>query len=136
MIKDWIEIDGYVFNVFVTEITETAKIEYSDKSGKTISKNSRVALVPLGTAYSHQIKVIPKGKDLKDFDFLFDYITKPVNNGFHIKAVHGQRTIEYDGYINASVSRKVKFLDTENKKVYWKEITINITPMEMQVLPL
>lgn len=134
MLKDWFEIDGDTFDVTVTAIEESATVLYSDKSGRTITNGARMILVPLGTFYNHTITVQRHKSNLYDFDFLYTYITQPVNNGFHIKAVHNQTTIEYDGYIS-EVKRKLKRIDPITNKVYWDEMQISIIAMEAQVIP-
>lgn len=134
MITDWIEIDNIRFNVTVTGITESATVLYSDNTGRTLSRGARMSLDPLGTFFNHKITVARKGNDVTGYDRLFDYITQPKYNGFHVKACHGQTTIEYDAYIS-SAEREVQRIDDNNKVVYWNEMTLSIVAMEAQVLP-
>lgn len=133
MITNWLEIDGIIFNVTVTSIKESATILYSDNTGRTLSQGARMTLDPLGTFFNHSITVKRKGDNLDDYDQLYDYITKPRVSGIHVKAVHDQTTIEYDAYIS-SAEREVQKIDDNKKKVYWKEMTLNIVAMEAQVI--
>ena len=134
MIKNWLEIDGQVFDVIVTEIVESATILYSDNTGRTISKGARMTLDPLGTFFNHKIKVMRNKDNVWAYDMLFNYITRPRYGGMHVKAVHNQTTIEYDAYIS-SAERQIQKIDDKNKMVYWKEMEINIIAMEAQILP-
>lgn len=134
MIKNWLEIDGQVFDVIVTEIAESATILYSSNTGRTISKGARMTLDPLGTFFNHKIKVRRNKENVWAYDMLFNYITRPRYGGMHVKAVHNQTTIEYDAYIS-SAERQIQKIDDKNKMVYWKEMEINIVAMEAQILP-
>ena len=51
-----------------------------------------------------------------------------------VKAVHDQTTIDYDAYVSAA-EREVQSIDDIGKVVYYKEMEINIVPMEAQVIP-
>lgn len=135
MVKDWLEIDGMNFNVTVTEITESASVLYSDNTGRTIAKGAPITLDPLGTFYNYKVVVKRKGDNLDDYDNLYDYITQPRYNGFNIKAVHNQTTWVFDGYIS-SAERTISRIDDNNKRVYWKEMSLNIIATKAQVLPV
>lgn len=134
MIKNWLEIDGLNFNVVVTGITEEGTVLYSDKTGRTMAKGARMTLDPLGTFYGHKVTVKRKGNDVHSFDQLYNYVLTPVTNGFRIKAVHDQTTIEYDGYIS-SATRACKKIDERNGRVYWDSMELNIVAMEAQIIP-
>lgn len=134
MINNWLEIDGMVFDVVVKSIKETAQVLYSENTGRNISPGARIILDPLGTFYNHTIVVQRKGNKIREYDKLFNYITQPVYDGFHIKAVHNQTVIEYDAYV-ATVEREVHKIDDKNKVIYWKEMEISIIAMEAQVIP-
>lgn len=134
MIKNWLEIDGLDFNVTVTEISETATVLYSDNTGRTISHGARMTLDPLGTFFGHKVVVKRKGSDFASFDRLYNYVVQPLYDGFHIKAVHDQSTIEYDAYIS-SAERNCKKIDKNTGNVYWDRMSISIIAMEAQVTP-
>lgn len=135
MIGDWLQIDGRAYDVSVLSIRESATILYSDNTGRTISAGARMTLDPLGTFIGHRITVKRKGENVKEYDLLYNYITKPRYDGMRVKAVHDQTTIDYDAYVSTA-EREVQRIDDAGKKVYWKEMEINIVPMEAQVLPL
>lgn len=134
MLNNWFEINGESFDVTVLEITESASILYSDNTGRTISMGARMTLDPLGTFFNHKVKVKRHGDNVAEYDRLYNYVTRPVYNGYHFKIVHNQTTIEYDGYISAA-ERSLSKIDEKGNKVYWKEMTLNIVAMEAQVLP-
>ncbi len=135
MIENWLTIDGQNFNVTVLEITESASVLYSDNTGRTLAKGAPMTLDPLGTFYNYKVTVKRRGDRLDDYDKLYDYVTKPRYNGFEIKAVHNQSTWTFKGYIS-SAERALSKIDDNNKKVYWKEMSLNIIAMEAQVLPV
>lgn len=134
MIDNWLQIGGKHYDVTVLSIRESANILYTENSGRTMSRGARMTLDPLGTFIGHKIKVKRKTDNLADFDRLYNDITKPRYDGIKVKAVHDQTTIEYDAYISTA-EREVERIDDKGKAVYWKEIDINIVPMEAQVLP-
>lgn len=135
MVKGWLEIDGINFNVTVTEITESASVLYSDNTGRTLARGAPMTLDPLGTFFNYNVTVKRNGDNLDDYDKLFEYVTKPRYNGFNIKAVHNQTTIEFEGYISAA-ERTISKIDDKNKKVYWNEMSLSIVAMKAQVLPV
>lgn len=134
MIGNWFEIDGRAYDVVVTEISESAEILYSENTGRTMSQGARMTLDPLGTFFNHKVTVKRHGDNVAEYDRLFDYVTRPRYNGVHVKIVHNQTTINYDAYIS-SAERTISRIDEKGKKVYWKEMTLNIVAMEAQVLP-
>ncbi|MBR5823638.1 MAG: hypothetical protein IKY67_05815 [Paludibacteraceae bacterium] len=135
MTGDWLQIDGRPYDVSVLSIKESASILYSDKTGRTMSVGARMTLDPLGTFIGHTIKVKRKGNNVAEYDRLYNYIIKPRFNGIRVKAVHDQTTIDYDAYIS-SAEREIQRIDDVGKVVYWKEMDINIVPMEAQILPI
>lgn len=134
MIKNWLEIGNKHYDVIVTKISENANILYSDNTGRTMSSGARMTLDPLGTFYGHKITVRRHGSNYADYDKLFNDIVKPRYDGIRVKAVHDQTTIEYDAYISTA-ERELKNIDKDKGIVYWREMEINIVPMEAQVLP-
>ena len=134
MIKNWLQIGDETYDVTVISIKETANILYSENTGRTMSIGARMTLDPLGTFIGHKVTVKRKSDNLNDYDRLFNYIIKPRYDGIRVKAVHDQTTIDYDAYIS-SAERELQKIDEDGKIVYWKEMQINIIPMEAQVLP-
>lgn len=133
-VGNWIQIDGRTYDVVVLSIKESAEILYSENTGRTMSIGARMTLDPLGTFIGHNITVKRKADKIEEYDRLFNYVIQPRFNGVHVKAVHDQTTIEYDAYISKA-EREVKRIDDEGNKVFWKEMTINIVPMEAQITP-
>ncbi len=135
MIENWLEIGNIHFDVTVLEISENATILYSENTGRTMSKGARMTLDPLGTFIGHKIRVKRKGDKFADYDRLFNYVIQPRYNGIHVRAVHNQTTIEYDAYIS-SAERTLSKIDNDGKRVYWKEMSLNIVPMEAEIIPV
>lgn len=132
---DWLQIGGRPYDVSVLSIKESANILYSDKTGRTMSVGARMTLDPLGTFIGHKITVKRKGNNVTEYDKLYNEIIKPRFNGIKVKAVHDQTTIEYDAYVSTA-EREVQRIDDVGEVVYWKEMDINIVPMEAQILPI
>lgn len=134
-IENWLQIDGKFWDVTVVSIKESGNILYSDKTGRTTAKGARMTLDPLGTFIGHTIVVERHGSNVKAYDDLCEYIRKPRYDGMKVKAVDGQTTIDYEAYAS-TYEREVERIDADNKKVYWKEMSINLVPMEAQIVPL
>lgn len=130
-----IKIDGRVYDVLVTEISENFNILYSDQTGRTISTGARMFLDPLGTFYGHKITFMRKNGKEREYDALFEYLSKPRNTGILINAVHGQDSIEYEAYVSSG-ERALKRIDPNTGKVFWDAFSANFIPIEAQVKPL
>lgn len=131
---DYVKIGGRTWDVIVTEISENFNILYTENTGRTLSEGARMTLDPIGTFYGHKVTVSRKKGFESAFDELFDYISKPRYDGIHVEIVHNQNTISYDAYISNG-ERGLSRIDQKNGKVYWGELSLNIVPMEAQVLP-
>lgn len=131
---DYLKIGGILFDVTITEIEENFNILYGSNTGRTLSRGARMVLDPLGTFYGHKITVKRKQGKEAEFDRLFMFVSKPRTDGISVEAVHNQSTIQYDAYISNG-TRKIKKIDLQNNRVYWDSFSINIVPMEAQVLP-
>lgn len=128
------KIGGKEYNVLVMELSESFNILYSDNTGRTMSQGAKMTLDPLGTFFGHKIKIKRRQGYETEYDALYNYISKPRYNGIPVEIVHNQTTIAYDAYISSG-ERAVKRIDPKTNKVYWDELTLNIVPMEAQVLP-
>lgn len=128
------KIDGVEYNVLITELSENFNILYSDNTGRTMSRAAKMTLDPLGTFYGHKIKIKRRQGYEAEYDALYNYISKPRYNGIPVEIVHNQTTISYDAYISSG-ERAIKRIDRKTGKVYWDELSLNIVPMEAQVLP-
>jgi hypothetical protein len=93
-----------------------------------------MVLDPLGTFYGHKVTFRRLKGFEDDFDRLFAYVSKPRFDGIPVEIVHNQTTIAYDAYISTG-EREVERIDKKQNRIYWKEFTLNIIPMEAQVLP-
>ena len=131
---DLVKIDGVVFDVAVTEIEENFNILYSENTGRTIAPGARMSLDPLGTFYGHKITLSRKNGSEEDFDRLFDFVSRPRSDGVLVEIVHNQTTIAYDAYISNG-SRTVDRVNKTSGAVFWGALSLNIVPMEAQVLP-
>lgn len=134
MVQDWLDIGGHRFNVSVMSIKESGTILYSDNTGRTLAAGAPMTLDPLGTFFNYTITVKRNGDDFEDYDRLYDYVIKPRYNGMTITAPHNQGTIQFEAYVS-SAEREIKRIDDNGKKIYWKEMSINIVSMKAQVLP-
>ncbi len=132
---DYVKIGGRAWDVLVTEISESFSILYSENTGRTMSEGARMTLDPLGTFFGHKVTFARK-KGFEDaFDALFDFVSTPNFDGIDVEIVHNQTTLKYNAYISQG-ERALKHIDAKTGKVYWDKLTLNIVPMEAQVLPL
>ncbi len=131
---DCVKIGGKVWDVIVTELSENFTILYSENTGRTMSAGARMSLDPLGTFIGHKFTVKRKPGKEEEFDSFFDFISKPRFSGIPVQIVHGQTNISYDAYISNG-ERQLARIDENSGKVYWDSMSINIVPMEAQVLP-
>ena len=131
---DWVKIGSTDYKVNVVSITESFNILYSENTGRSIADGAPMVLDPLGTFYGHKITFRRKQGYERHFDALFDYISKPRYDGIPVSIVHGQTTLEYKAYISQG-ERKLERIDEETGTVYWRELSVNIIPMEAQVIP-
>ena len=130
---DYFKIDGRSYDVLVTAIEENFNILYSGNTGRTMSTGARMVLDPLGCFVGHKITVQRKQGYEKEFDDLYDYVSRPRYDGLSVEIVHNQTTIKYDAYISNG-SRQLKKI-SKSDIVHWGELQLNIVPMEAQVVP-
>lgn len=131
---EYVKIGGRVWDVLVTEITESFTILYSKNTGRTM--DASMTLDPLGTFFNYKVKFSRKqGKEIQ-YDELFDFLSRPRYDGIEINIVHNQAL--WDSPFMAYVSqgeRSLKRIDPQTGKIYWDSFTANIIPMKAQVLP-
>lgn len=131
---DYVKIGGKVWDVLVTEISESFSILYSENTGRTMSQGASMTLDPLGTFFNHKITFARKQGFEKTYDDLFDFVSIPRYDGIDVDIVHNQTTLAYKAYISQG-ERALKRIDMKTGKVYWDKFSLNIVPMSAQVLP-
>lgn len=131
---NYCKIGGREYNVIVTELSENFNILYSENTGRTMSQGAGMTLDPLGTFFGHKVTFHRKSGFEKEFDALYDYVSRPRYSGIPVEIVHNQTTIKYNAYISNG-ERALKRIDLKTNKVYWDALTLNIVPMSAQVLP-
>ena len=131
---EYVKIGGKVYDVLVTELSENFNILYSQNTGRTISAGARMTLDPLGTFIGHKITFRRERGREAEYDELFDYVSKPRYDGIPVELVHNQTTISYDAYISQG-ERALKRIDPNSGVVYWDQFSVNIVPMEAQIVP-
>ena len=131
---DFVKIGGKVWDVVVTEISESFSILYSENTGRTMSRGAGMTLDPLGTFYNHKITFARKQGFEKKYDELWDFVSIPRYDGINVEIVHNQKTIKYKAYISQG-DRALKRIDPKTNKVYWDKFSLNIVSMSAQVLP-
>ena len=131
-----VKIGGKVWDVLVTEITESFSILYSENTGRTMSQGAGMTLDPLGTFFNYKITFARKQGKEKQYDELFNFLAVPRYDGIEVNIVHNQAL--WDKPFMAYVSqgeRALKRIDTKTGKVYWDKFSANIVPMSAQVIP-
>lgn len=133
---EYVKIGGKVWDVLVTEISESFSILYSENTGRTMSQGARMTLDPLGTFFNYKITFARKQGYEKEYDKFFDFVSKPRYDGIEVNIVHNQALWDkpFDAYISQG-ERSLKRIDPKTGKVYWDKFSLNIVPMEAQVLP-
>ena len=132
---EYVKIGGEVWDVLVTEISESFSILYSENTGRTMSQGARMTLDPLGTFYGHKITFQRKQGCEAEYDRLFVFVSKPRYDGIPVEIVHNQTILKYDAYISDG-ERVLKRIDAKTGKVYWDKFSVNIVPMSAQELPV
>ncbi len=131
---DYFKIDGKIYDVLIISIEETFNILYSENTGRTMSPKAKMILDPIGTFYGHKVTVRKRKGFEKEYDELYDCISTPRYEGIPVEIAHNQETIAYDAYVSNG-TRAVRTIDVKSGVTHWGDLTINIIPMEAQVIP-
>lgn len=75
-------------------------------------------------------------ENVDEYDELFNFLAVPRYDGIEVNLVHNQALWEkpFMAYVSQG-ERGLKRVDTKTGKVYWDKFSVNIVPMEAQVLP-
>lgn len=136
---NYFRINGINYEVVVTGIVESFNILYSENTGRVISTGAQMVLDPLGTFIGHKVTIKRKNGYESEYDSLYDLIIKPrrvlkKEDALLFEVAHLQNSIAYEGYVSTG-ERKLERIDEKTGKIYWGELTLNIIPIEAQVLP-
>jgi hypothetical protein len=127
------KINGRLYDVLITEISENFNILYSENTGRTMSKGARMTLDPLGTFIGHNVTFQRKKGHENEFDQLFNFLMQPRIEGINVEIVHNQSAIRYDAYVSNG-ERKIERIDLNTGRVLWGSFSVNIVPMEAQIV--
>ena len=130
---NYFKIDGVSYNVLVVGLEENFNILYSENTGRTLSEKARMVLDPIGTFFGHKVTVRRKRGHEREFDALYDYVSRPRYDGMMFEVAHNQDTINYEAYVSSG-SRPLKLI-SKSDVLHWGELQLNIVPMEAQVIP-
>lgn len=132
---EYIKIGGKEWDVLVTEISESFSILYSENTGRTISQGAKMTLDPIGTFFNYKVTFARKQGYEKEYDKLFDFFSVPRYDGIEVNIIHNQALWDkpFMAYISQG-ERALKRIDEKTKKVYWDKFSVDIVPMEAQVL--
>ena len=133
---EYVKIGGKVWDVLVTEITESFSILYSENTGRTMSQGAGMTLAPLGTFFNYKITFARKQGSEKQYDELFNFLAVPRYDGIEVNIVHNQALWNepFMAYVSQG-ERALKRIDAKTGRVYWDKFSVNIVPMSAQVLP-
>lgn len=131
---NYFEVNGKSYDVIVTNIQRSAKIMQSENAGVTIGSGAEEILDPIGTFVSYSVTVKRRKGYEKEFDELWDILTRPIYDGVFVNIVYNQSTIKFKAKFSVD-AQSIERIDKKTGKVYWGEMNINIVPTKAQVLP-
>lgn len=131
---NYFEVDGKAFDVIVTNIQRSAKIMQSENAGVTIGIGAEEIFDPIGTFISYVVTVKRRKGNEKEFDELWDIVTRPIYDGVLVNVAYNQSTIKFKAKFSVD-AQELERIDRKTGKVYWGKMNINIVPTIAQVLP-
>lgn len=136
---NYFRINGKSYNVVVTSLEENFEILYTENSGRTLDDGAPMTLDPIGTFFGHKITIKRKIGFESEYDELYLLLAQPrrvekTEDALLFEVAHLQETIAYRAYVSKG-ARALKKIDENTGKVYWGELSLNIVPIEAQVLP-
>lgn len=129
-----VEIDGRSYDVVVTAIERAAEIRQSENAGATLAEGAEETLDPIGTFITYNITFKRRNGYEKDFDELWDCVTKPYYTGVWVNIVYNQTALKYKAKFSVS-PQGVQRIDKATGKVYWDELVVSCIPTKAQVTP-
>ena len=87
---EYVKIGGKVWDVIVTEITESFSILYSENTGRTMSQGAGMTLDPLGTFFNYKVTFARKQGSEQQYDALLNFLAVPCYDGIEVNIVHNQ----------------------------------------------
>lgn len=143
----WFKINGREWNVHVFEPKESFSILYSDKTGRTLAEGAMV-LDPIGTFFNYSLTVGKKRGFEKEFDALWDYISKPRRESIIVSFPRNQEMWEtyndgekiegFYAYVSSGergIKKIREDVDGNLQFVEYDTFTINFIASKAQVLP-
>lgn len=136
---NYFKINGQDYNVVVTGIEESFEILYTENSGRTLDEGAPMTLDPIGTFFGHKVTIKRKAGFESEYDELYLLLAQPrkvekTEDALLFEVAHLQEAIAYRAYVSKG-ARALKRIDETTGKVYWGELSLNIVPIEAQVLP-
>lgn len=136
---NYFRINGKSYNVVVTSLEESFEILYTENSGRTLADGAPMTLDPIGTFFGHKVNIKRKSGFEDEYDELYLLLAQPrrvekAEDALLFEVAHLQESIAYRASVSKG-ARALKRIDENTGKVYWGELSLNIVPIEAQVLP-
>lgn len=89
-------VDGKEYNVFVTELTRSARVEESNLSGDVKSGEHFRDII--GTYYDYSMSIGTDSLSPEDYDSLYEILSAPVES-HTVRLPYGRTILEFEAYI-------------------------------------
>lgn len=123
-------LDGVVYDVFVVDLTRTAKI--ADGRNKATALSGRKRRDVMGTYYSYTMTIVQNRSDPVQYDKLYEIITAPQNEPHTVVFPYGQKTLEFTAYIDTT---KDKMTAQTAQETLWGSLAVTFEPEKPQRRP-